>query len=106
MKSFDIRDFKDGWFIGNFLPSIHQTKEFEVSLKHFKKEDREPKHFQKTAHEITLVVNGKIRLGDNFFEKGSIILIFPVEVADFECIVDCEVICIKFPSFPGDKIIS
>jgi quercetin dioxygenase-like cupin family protein len=106
MKSFDIRDFKDGWFIGNFLPSIHQTKEFEVSFKHFKKEDREPKHFQKIASEITLVISGKIRLGDNFFEKGKIILIFPDEEAEFECIEECEVICIKFPSIPGDKIIS
>lgn len=99
-----IENFTAGWFIGNFEPTIHYTKNFEVAVKYFKKGDIEPTHKQNIATEITGVIDGSIRINDQKFEKGDLIKILPGEYANFECLEDCSLICVKFPSEPRDKI--
>jgi hypothetical protein len=101
-----LNEFIGGWFLGNFKPSLNQTEYFEVAVKKFSKGDREPAHFQKIATEITVVINGKIRLGTQYFGADEIITIEPFESVDFECIENCELVCIKFPSLPNDKVLS
>ena len=39
MKKYNLEDFKLGWIIGNFEPSILRTDQFEVSIKKYKKTD-------------------------------------------------------------------
>ncbi len=101
-----LKDFKGGWFLGNFQPSLNQTEFFEVAVKKFSKGEKEPAHFQKIATEITVVISGKIRLGNQSFSTDDIITIEPFESVDFECLENCELVCIKFPSIPDDKVLS
>ena len=100
-----IENFVAGWFIGNFEPTIYQTKDFEVAIKYFSKGDTEPSHKQIIATEITGVISGVIRMNSHKFQKGDLIRIIPGEFADFECLEDCSLICVKFPSDPTDKIL-
>ena len=97
---------KLGWFVGNFEPVAHQTKQFEASVKFFKQGDTEPRHYQKIATEITVIVSGEARLNDLVVSGGDIITIFPNEAADFEALTDVALVAIKFPSIPSDKVIA
>jgi quercetin dioxygenase-like cupin family protein len=105
MERYKLDDFFKGWVVGNFQPSLHQTSHFEVGVKHFDVGDTEAAHKQLVATEITIVVSGRIRLGQEEFSDGDIVSIPPHEVAGFEALTDCTLVCIKFPSLPDDKII-
>ena len=45
MKKYRLEDMIGGWFIGNFTPSIIQTKDFEVAVKYYKENDYEQEHY-------------------------------------------------------------
>ena len=62
MKKYNLEDFKLGWLIGNFEPSILRTDKFEVSIKKYNKGDYEKAHFHKLANEITIITVGKVDL--------------------------------------------
>ena len=98
-----ISDYVNGWFIGNFSPTLHGTTDFEVSLKVYKSGEKEPNHAQKIATEVTVVISGSIRMNSGYFSQGDIIVIKPLEASDFEAVSDCSLICVKFPSSPSDK---
>lgn len=98
-----MEDFKGGWIVGNFAPSIEMTETFEFGVKSFLAGDREPAHFQKVAQELTVVISGRVRLGGQEFVAGEICLIPPNEVADFEAVENGVLAVIKFPSDPMDK---
>jgi hypothetical protein len=105
MQISKIEEFHKGWIIGNFYPSLINTKEFEVGVKFFSQGEIEPSHFQLTATEITVVISGAISLGGEMFEQGDIITISPKEVADFLSVTDSVLVCIKLPSYPNDKVV-
>jgi hypothetical protein len=101
-----VEDFKDGWFVGNFSPSILQTGDFEVCLKSFHSGDKEPSHYQKFATEVTVVVSGSCRMGSVHLSAGDILVLDAGEISDFEAIDDCVIVCVKAPSLPDDKALA
>jgi len=100
-----IEDFDKGWFVGNFSPAILHTKDFEIAIKWFKAGEKEPLHKQLVATEITVVIEGEIRLGEQRFVRGDLITIPPGEFAAFESITDSTLVCVKAPSIPKDKVL-
>ena len=100
-----LSDYRDGWVIGNFIPSLMQTGEFEVAVKTYVAGDREPEHFQRTATEISIVIAGRCILGGEILVAGDIALIPPLESASFEALDDSVLVAIKTPSIPQDKIV-
>lgn len=105
VKILSINDFSNGWIIGDFEPSLHRTKDFEVALKSFKKQEKEPNHFQRIATEASLVVSGHIRMGSHHLKSGDILVVGPGEACDFEALEDSTVLAIKWPSLPDDKVV-
>jgi quercetin dioxygenase-like cupin family protein len=101
-----VEDFKDGWLIGNFSPSILQSADFEVCLKTFRSGDKEPSHYQKSATEVTVVVSGSCRMGSVHLSAGDILVLDAGEISDFEAIEDCVIVCVKAPSLPDDKALA
>ena len=104
MKHYNLNNFTNGWFIGNFSPSIYENESIEIAVKFLKSGEKEDSYVQLKATEITVVAAGEIEINNKIFTKGSIIEISPNEPADFKCLVDCVLICIKFPSIPNDKV--
>jgi hypothetical protein len=43
-------------------------------------------------------------LGNQVFVENDVIEIPPGEFAGFEALLDCALVCIKFPSLSNDKI--
>jgi len=102
----NLSEYKNGWLLGNFSPAVIQTYDFEVCVKTFKLGDRETSHYQVIATEITVVLSGRIRMGEILLTEDEILVVEPGEIVDFEALTDCKVLGIKFPSLPEDKVLA
>lgn len=103
MKKYNLQNYINGWFIGNFIPTIIDTNQFEVAIKKYNSGDIENSHYHKIATEITVIVSGKVSMNNIIYEENDIILIHPNEKTDFICLTDVTTCVIKTPSIMGDK---
>lgn len=102
MKKFNLKDMVGGWFVGNFEPSVLK-QDCEVAVKYYKAGDKDKKHHHKEAVELTVIIKGKVRMGNSIYQDGDIILVDPNESIEFECIEDCINVVFKNKSVKGDK---
>lgn len=106
MERIRLSDFHNGWIVGNFSPSVLQTSELEVCIKHFAPGDLEAEHFQKTAIEVTFVIQGSCKISNEILNEGEGLIIQPGVPANFEALTNCTVVGIKWPSSPNDKMLT
>lgn len=106
IKVFKLGDMKNGWFIGDFLPSLFKSSHFEVAVKEYPKGSFEPKHFHKIATEITVIAVGLVRMNGKEYTKGDIIVIEPGISTDFEALENSITTVVKIPSASNDKYIN
>ena len=105
MKTFRLKDMKGGWFVGDFLPVCLKTSECEVACKHYKKGDFEERHVHKIAIEITLIVEGLVKMNDAIYKSGDIVVLDPGDATDFHALEDTTNVVVKVPSVAGDKYV-
>jgi quercetin dioxygenase-like cupin family protein len=105
MKSFKLESMTRGWFVGDFKPTVYATKAAEVAVQKYDAGHTEKAHYHVQAIEITVIVTGRVRINQNFFEEGDIILIEKNEVTEFEALTDTTTVVFKSGSFGGDKYI-
>jgi beta-phosphoglucomutase-like phosphatase (HAD superfamily) len=98
-----LENFTKGWIVGDFQPSLLQTKEFEFAVKKYSTGDKEDKHVHKAANEFTVIVTGVFKMNGDTVRQGDVIWKKPGEPSDFECIEDGFVAVTKTPSVKGDK---
>ena len=103
MKTFRLEDMKGGWFVGDFLPTCLKTSNCEVACKYYKKGDSEERHVHKIATEITLIVEGSVKMNDVICNAGDIIVLDPIDATDFHALEDTTNVVVKVPSVAGDK---
>jgi quercetin dioxygenase-like cupin family protein len=107
MKTAKLHDMINGWFIGNFEPSLRKTDAVEVAVKTYKKGDYDEKHYHKIATEYTVIVSGRARMNGVEYDAGDIVVMEPGEVTDFEALEDDTVdVVVKIPSATNDKYIN
>jgi hypothetical protein len=99
----NLRDFKGGWFVGDFEPALVKTPGFEVGVKYYRKGDTESEHVHRVAWEITAVVSGSVQLNGKVLGPGDLILVKPAESVRFLALEDSATVIVKCPSVPGDK---
>ena len=105
IEKFDINDFKGGWFIGDFEPSLYKNKDFEVSIKIHPKGEIWEKHYHKVATEYNYVISGAVEINGVVYKEKDLFVIYPDFVVDPNFIEDCTIVCIKTPSTIGDKYV-
>tara|TARA_Y100000592_G_scaffold87559_1_gene142257 strand:+ start:1045 stop:1365 length:321 start_codon:yes stop_codon:yes gene_type:complete len=103
VKIFKIKDMHMGWFAGNFEPTAYKTEKFEACHRIHLKGEVWDRHTHKIGTEINLLVKGKMKMCGSILETGDIFIVMPGEISDPEFLEDCEIVCIKTPSIPGDK---
>ncbi len=103
MDKYNLDDFTKGWFLGNFSPTLLDTKDFEIAIKRYEPGDYEPKHYHKLADEITVVVVGVVSMNDEIYHEGDIVHIAKEEATDFRAITKSVTCVVKVPSAIGDK---
>lgn len=103
LESAHLEDFKKGWFIGDFDPSLFKTQSVEVAIKQFLAGEREDAHFHKIATEFTVVTKGRVRMGGKDYSEGDIVIVRPGVVSDFEALEDSTLTVVKIPGAKDDK---
>jgi hypothetical protein len=98
-----LEHFRGGWFIGDFTPTLFATPHAEVAVKHHRAGDREAWHEHRVATELTVVVSGRVRMGEVTAEAGTVVVLEPGSGTDFEALTDAVTVAVKLPSVPGDK---
>ncbi len=106
MKTFKLSDMKKGWFIGNFEPTVLKTTDCEVAVKAYNKGEKEPSHYHKIATEITVIVNGKVKMFQREFSAGDIIVVEPGDITEFEALEHTFNVVVKIPGANNDKYLS
>ena len=99
----NVNEYIKGWLVGNFDPSLINSKDIEVGLKYYKKGDKESSHVHKIITEYTIVVSGKIKMNDEVYIEKDIVTILPNVPTNFESLEDSITLVIKTPSIPSDK---
>lgn len=105
MKTANLNEMVKGWFIGNFEPSLQKTNDVEVAVKRYQKGDSEEAHFHKIATEFTVILNGRVKMFEQEFSDGDIIVVDPGDVTAFECLSDAVTVVVKIPGANNDKYI-
>lgn len=103
MTKYQANNFKRGWFIGNFEPSLLKNTQFEVAFKEYQAGDTEAAHTHQLATEYTIIASGVFQINDTICRAGDIIKIDVQEAAHFLCLETGATVVIKTPSVPGDK---
>ncbi len=103
MRTARLEDMTKGWFVGNFTPSLFRTNAAEVAVKRYKKGETEKAHYHKIATEITVVINGSVRMFDQIFAEGDIIVVEPLDITMFEALEDTVNVVVKIPGANDDK---
>lgn len=103
MQISSLNNMKNGWFIGNFSPTLLKTNDVEVAIKKYKKGDYEEAHFHKISTEITIVINGKVKMKNRILNMNDIILLNPGEITDFLALEDSVCAVVKHPGANNDK---
>jgi quercetin dioxygenase-like cupin family protein len=103
MKKYRLENFTRGWLVGDFSPSLIQTKDFEFMVRHYTKGETEDIHVHKKADEITVVVSGHFKMNGEELKSGDVVHLQPGESAGFECLEDGATAVVKTPSVIGDK---
>jgi len=103
MKKFNLTDFKKGWFVGNFDPTLIKTNDVEIGVKEYKAGDSESFHHHRIATEITCIVKGEVEMCGKRYKEGDIIVIEPYQGTDFKAITDAKNIVVKYPGATNDK---
>jgi hypothetical protein len=103
MKTYKIDDFKGGWFIGNFEPTLLKTKDFEICYKRHTKDEVWPSHYHAVATEYNCLVSGSMSVNGQLLQPGDIFVIEPNEIAVPRFLENCDIIVVKTPSIVGDK---
>ena len=72
MKMLNINDFKYGFLIGNFDPSLIKTKELEVGIKFYKARQSDREHYHKISEEYSIVIQGRCSFNGHILSEGDI----------------------------------
>ena len=103
MRMQRLDEFRGGWIIGDFEPSLLRTKDFEISVMQHKKGAYIPLHYHHLVEEMNVFVSGSMLCNGVELVPGDIFIFEKDEVSD--CIVheDTVVVVVKVPSILGDK---
>jgi len=106
MKVMHLESMTKGWFVGHFKPTLLDTQAAEVSVKHYKAGDHEAEHFHKVATEITAVIQGRVRMMNQEFGPGDLVLLEPGEATDFHVLEPSVTVVVKVPGASNDKYLT
>lgn len=103
IQSAKIEDMANGWFIGDFEPSLYKTPVVEVAVKYYKTGDRVEEHCHKLVTEYLVIVEGEAEVVGRRYKKGDIVVILPGVKSDFTAITDVSLTVVKIPGIKDDK---
>jgi len=103
MRMHRLEEFRNGWIIGNFEPSLLRTTEFEISVMIHEKGAYIPLHYHHLVEEMNVFVSGSMTCNGRLLVPGDIFIFGVDEISD--CVVHekSTIVVVKVPSIIGDK---
>ena len=74
-------------------------------MKYYKAGDAESLHYHKIATEYTVIVSGSVKMSGKVYNAGTIVVMEPGEVTDFEALTDAVNVVVKIPGANNDKYV-
>ena len=105
MRTYNISDFKGGWCIGNFEPSMLNTTSFEVGVHDYAAGFSGAPHYHKMSTEYNIIIVGKVAIYDIELGPGDIFVYDPYEISNCTFIEDTKIIVVRDSSNPKDKFL-
>ncbi len=105
MKITNLKNFINGWFIGDFNPTLVRTKNFEVCLKEHKKNEQTFPHLHTSSTEFNLIVSGRTLVNGHRLKKGDLFVYEKNEVSNVVFLTNTLLLIIRIPSAPNDKVL-
>lgn len=103
MKIANIKSYTNGWFIGNFEPTLLKTESFEVAHHFYPKGFKGEAHTHKIATEYNYIISGKLEISGEALSAGDIFIYEPYDVSNVTFLEDTNLIIVKTPSITNDK---
>jgi hypothetical protein len=103
MKAVPLAEMFRGWFVGDFEPTLHRTRDVEVAVKTYAAGVSEDRHYHRIATELTVILDGEVEMNGERFGAGQIVVIEPNESTDFHALTDVTTVVVKLPGAPNDK---
>ena len=103
MKQSNINNFRGGWFVGDFEPSIFKNPFFEVAHHSHKKNDVTFPHYHQVTNELNYIVRGEMMVDKKHLKAGDMWIYEPWDISDVEFLDDTDLMIIRWPSIPCDK---
>ena len=103
MKQSNFNNFRGGWFVGDFEPSIFKNPFFEVAHHSHKKNDATFPHYHQVTNELNYIVRGDMMVDKKHLKAGDMWIYEPWDISDVEFLEDTDLMIIRWPSIPTDK---
>ena len=84
MDKIFVKDFVNGWLIGDFEPSLLKNKLIEVAIQSYQAGDEEAEHYHKIGTEISIVITGSALFNNDVVNAGEGIIINPKKIKYFQ----------------------
>jgi hypothetical protein len=106
VKVFKLENFTNGWFIGDFEPSLLKNSGVEVAVMNKKKGvDVNNFHYHEHCTEINVLVKGKLIVNNKVINENDIFVFEPYVPSICNFVEDCTWIVFKNKPSNNDKVI-
>ena len=104
MRTSNIKKFKKGWLIGDFEPSVFKNKHVEVAHHFHEANFIGERHAHMESTELTYIVRGKLVASGIELVAGDMWIYGAGEVSEVIFLEDTDLMVIRWPSIPDDKV--
>ncbi len=102
----NVKNYKNGWFVGDFDPAVFKTKNCEVGIHEYKKGFIGKDHFHLLSKEYNFIISGKLIVNGTELNKGDIFIFSESEISSTEFLEDALLLIVRDSSNKKDKYIS
>ena len=102
----NVKNYKNGWFIGDFDPAVFKTKNCEVGIHEYKKGFIGKDHFHLLSKEYNFIISGKLISNGIELNKGDIFIFSESEISSTEFLEDTLLLIVRDSSNKKDKYMS
>ena len=102
----NVKNYKNGWFVGDFDPAVFKTKNCEVGIHEYKKGFIGKDHFHLLSKEYNFIISGKLIANGTELNKGDIFIFSESEISSTEFLEDTLLLIVRDSSNKKDKYMS
>lgn len=103
MKFGKLSDYKNGWLVGKFNPSLYHSEENDVGVLFVEKGDESDGHYHTKHTEYNVILSGKVIVNKKELISGDIFIYEPYDRSLVYFVENTILLVLKSPATYGDK---